>query len=130
MTLHVFPVTDTRRRFVINSELRDIAERGLKSNQPLLDRGEAIEFTRITMLTPDVHVVDRTCLRQLSVFENAAALEANIDPHVTALWETLFAFLKSRRSLQQRGGQVRPPMDGSNVGWRAFSVAKSAVGNG
>jgi len=95
VALDVLPVTRTRRRLVINSELRDIAKGGLESDQPLLERREAVEFFGITMLASYIHVVDGACLWQLPTVEATAAFEANIDLSVTCQWQTLLALLKS-----------------------------------
>ena len=96
MALDVLPVTCTRWRLVINSELCDIAKGGLESNQPLFERRETVEFFGIAMLTSDVHIVNGAGLWQLPAIETTAALETNMDWSVTRRWQTLLALLKSR----------------------------------
>jgi hypothetical protein len=50
----------------------------MESNQPLLNRREAVELLRKPMLAPNIHIINQTGLWQFSFIQTNAAFAAHI----------------------------------------------------
>jgi hypothetical protein len=67
----------------------------VESDQSLFYRREGIEIFRVSMFTSNVHVIDPAGLRQPSVFQAGAALEAHINFDAGLRWKALSTLLES-----------------------------------